>query len=300
MNEIFTHDLKVNAIDYQKIRNDSIFVIYSHDDTYDINFIIPVRGRLKFATPMYNSFLNARENSPLKIAYTIVEHSDIPEHSKFCKKNRINYIWIKSEPDEQFNKCLALNCGALFSVLSPKGFLFHDIDCLIQSDFFLKLQENVLNKNCKAIQCFHGRRVLYLDDLTTGKILSNEVSVDSLKLGIPGINLPMYIGAPGGSIFIERHLFFRVGGYDPEFFRANSPEDIFFWDKICLIDKMEISDNPEIDLFHMNHPPTYYDNPFIGHMKQIYDQFKNSSFEEKMELVNQKASLIKKYYDSHY
>lgn len=299
MNEIFTYDLNKNAVDYDKIHKDSVVILYGADESYDINFIVPVRGRLSFSKPMYNSFVDANENSPLKIAYTVVEHSELPEHSKFCKQNKINYIWIKSEAGEQFNKCLALNMGALFSMVHAKAYLFHDIDCLIQSDFFIKLQENIQNKNCKAIQCFHGRRVLYLDQDRTNKIIANEISVNDLRLGSPGVSLPMYIGAPGGSIYIERYLFFRVGGYDPEFFRANAPEDIFFWDKVCIIDKMEVSDNPEIDLFHMNHPPTYYDNPYIGHMKQVHDQFKNSSLEEKIELVNKKADLIKKYYDSH-
>lgn len=296
MNEIFTYNLKNNFIDYDKINRDSIIILYGADETYDINFIVPVRGRINFSKPMYNSFTDANENSPLKVTYTIVEHSELPEHSKFCKQNKINYIWIKSEPGEQFNKCLALNAGAMFSMPYAKSFLFHDIDCLIQSDFFLKLQENVRNKNCKAIQCFHGRRVLYLNQDTTDKIITNQASVDDLKLGSPGISLPMYNGAPGGSILIDRHLFFRIGGYDPEFFRANAPEDVFFWDKVCLINNMEVSDNPEIDLFHMNHPPTYYDNPFIEHMKEIHKQFKQSTFEEKMELVNEKAKLISKYY----
>lgn len=294
-NNILLKELNENFIDYNKIRDESIFVLYANEEQYDVSFIVPVRGRLNFSKPMYDNFVLAREQSRLNISYTIVEHSESPEHSKFCKKNRINYIWIKSYSNEQFNKCLALNFGALFSIKKCDFFLFHDIDCLIQTNFFINLQKNIENKNCKSIQCFHGRRVLYLDQELTNKIISNEIHVDSLKLGIPGITLPMYIGAPGGSIMINRDLFFRVGGYDPEFFRANSPEDIFFWDKVAFIDRMEISDNPEIDIFHMHHTPTYYDNPFIDHMKKIYEIFKNSSDDDKLHLINKKSKLIQEF-----
>lgn len=296
MDSFFEIELKKNKIDYQKVKDDSIFVIYDADKRYDLNFIIPVRGRLNFSAPMYDSFSNAKKNSNLKIAYTIVEYSDIPDHSKFCKKNKINYIWIKSEPGELFNKCLALNFGAMFSIKS-EYFLFHDIDCLIQSDFFNKLMCNISRKNnCKAIQCFQGRRVLYLDQDNTEKIISKLITADDLKIGLPGISLPVNIGAPGGSILIGKDLFFEIGGYDPEFFKANAPEDIFFWEKVSVIDTMEISNNPEIEIFHMNHPPTYYDNPLINEMKLIYDNFKNSNLSDKKQLIKLKKELINNFF----
>lgn len=295
IDELFTEELSKNRIDYEKLREDSIFVLYNKEEEYDLNFIVPVRGRLGFASPMYNSFLRAREKSNLKISYTVVECSEIPEHSKFCKTNKINYIWIKSQPGELFNKCLSLNFGAIFSVRA-KAFLFHDLDCLVQSDFFEKLYKNIETKACKAIQCFHGRRVLYLDQVTTDKIVGNSMSVDELELGMDGVSLPMYIGAPGGSIFIDKDLFFEIGGYDPEFFQANAPEDIFFWDKVCTVSAMETSDNPEIDLFHMNHPPTYYSNPQIGHMTKIHNTFKGLDKPGREELINEKKNIISKFY----
>lgn len=296
MDELFARELEKNKIDYKKIKDDSIFVLYNPDEEIDINFIVPVRGRLSFAGPMYKSFCKAKENSDLKISYTVVECSEIPEHSKFCKQNKINYIWIKSEPGELFNKCLSLNIGAMFSIKS-RYFLFHDIDCLIQSNFFNNLMNNISRKNsCKALQCFHGRRVLYLNEELTNNIIEGKIELDDLKIGYNGVSLPMYVGAPGGSIFIEKDLFFKVGGYDPEFFQANAPEDIFFWDKVCTIDKMEISDNPEIDLFHMNHPPTYYSNPLINEMKQIYDCFKSSSDENKKEVILEKEKILNEFY----
>lgn len=287
-------ELYNNILDYDNILNESINIIYNEDIEYDINFIITARGRVNFSNPMFQSFKKACENVNIKIAYTLVEHSEISEHAKFCKKNKINYIWIKSKPGELFNKCLSYNLGAMFSVKS-KAYLFHDIDCLIQSDFFDKLLENINNKNCKAIQCFTKRRVLYLNQELTNQIINNEITVDELNINIPGVSLPQFIGAPGGSIYVNKDLFFEIGGYDPELFLANSPEDIFFWDKIETITNMEISDNPEIELFHMNHPPTYNSNPYLNKMLKIHSYFKKLDKNNKLEFIKTKSNLIKNY-----
>ena len=287
--------LIANPIDYKKIKEDNIVITYVPEEKYDINFIIPVRGRVSFLKPMYNAFKKAAENSELKISLTVSEHSFNPEHSHFCKQNKINYIWIKAEEKQPFNKCLAMNMGAIYSP-QTNNFLFHDLDCLIQSDFFIKLLENIKNKECKAIQCFHGRRVLYLNDELTNKVIAEQIDIDTFKLGMAGINLPYAIGAPGGSIFVDKNLFFEVGGYDPELFYSNAPEDVFFWDKIDEVSKMEISDNPEIDLFHMNHPVTYHDNPKINDMLFLSRSFKVAKPEQKREFVNLKKEALKEFY----
>jgi hypothetical protein len=286
--------IEKNKINYDKIINDNISVVYNNEDFFDLNIIIPVRNREKFAKPLYNSFIKAAENCILKISFTFVEHSEFPIHSKFCKQNKINYFWIKSEPGELFNKCLAHNIGAFFS---PKSeyLLFHDIDCLVQSDFFLKLFDNIKNKSAGAIQNFTGRRVLYVNEELTNRIINEEFDVDNLSIDLQEVSLPMFIGAPGGSITIKRDLFFKVGGYDPELFLANSPEDIFFWDKVETIDNMYICDNPNIEIYHMNHMPTYMDNPFINEMKLVYETFKNSTKEEREEIINKKSDLIKQF-----
>jgi predicted glycosyltransferase involved in capsule biosynthesis len=244
--------------------------------------------------PMYQSFKNAKKKSNLEITYTVVEISDKNEHEKFCMKNKINYVWIKTEPDALFNKCLALNVGAMFTV-SAEAFIFHDIDCLMQSDFFLNLEQNIKNKNAKAIQCFQGRRVLYLDSVLTEKVINDEIEVDGLMINTHGVTLPKNIGAPGGSIYTTKDLFFGVGGYDPELFQANAPEDIFYWEKILMLDTMHICDNPPIELFHMSHPITYNSNPKIFEMLATYETFKNDNYDNKLDLIKYKEKLINEY-----
>ena len=188
----------------------------------------------------------------------------------------------------------------VFYSQKAKSYIFHDIDCLIQSDFFQKLSANIQNQKAKAIQCFTGRRVLYLNHQLTQKIIKKEFEVDNLTIDLPEVDFPrlggkIMLGAPGGSIYCERELFFTVGGYDSELFLANSPEDIFFWTKVDTIDKMFISDNPNIEIYHMFHEPTWMNNPHIHEMQNINNIFQEMSIEEKTDFIKFKSELINEY-----
>lgn len=286
--------IEKNTIDYKQILDNNVSVIYDSTELFDISVIVPVRNREEFAETTFNACSIAAKKSGLKVSYTMVEHSDSPLHSKFCKKNKINYIWIKSEKEELFNKCLAQNIGAFFSSKS-KYLLFHDIDCLMQSDFFINLFKNIQKKECRAIQNFIGRRVLYINPDLTKEILSKDFEVDNLSINLPQVTPPNLIGAPGGSITIERELFFEIGGYDPELFLANSPEDSFLWEKIDALDKMHICDEPDIELYHMYHPPTWMNNPHMSAMETIDRTFKSLPIDKKRLIIESKSNMIKKY-----
>jgi len=299
MKEDLIKHIKAKRFDYNKVKEENVVIIQNPEESYDINFIITARGRAEFAEPMYKSFLAAAEKSPLNITYTVVEHSKLPEHSKFCKKNKLNYIWIRPEEEKLFNKCLSYNAAVFFGNKS-KYCLFHDIDCLVQTDFFLNLFDNISHKQCRAIQCFTGRRVLYINEEFTPKVMSGEFSIDDLNIDMPEVDYPrlggkIMIGAPGGSILVERDLFFEVGGYDAELFLANSPEDAFFWAKVDVVDKMHISDEPDIELYHMYHPPTWMNNPYTDEMQLINNIFKKLSIEDKKEIIDLKVDIIKEF-----
>jgi hypothetical protein len=281
-------------IDYKKIKENSICEIHNLLDSYDINVLIPVRGRIEFAAPMYKSFLAAKNNSPLKIKYTVIEHSCNSDHYEFCKLNKLNYIWIKCEPIDQFNKCLCFNMGAIYSNIS-KYIICHDLDCLMQSDFFIKLMQNINIKNCNAIQCFHSRRVIYCDEILTSYIINNEINIDSVNVYTPNTFLPESNGAPGGSICVTRKLFFDVGGFDEHLFVGYSHEDAYFWEKIDTIDNMTTCNNPPIDLFHLHHVKSVGTNIHYNSMNVIYDLFKNSDLNTKLQIIQTKRMHIKQY-----
>lgn len=286
-----TDQLSRQPIQYDELSG--IQELKSEDIKYDFNFIIPVRGREQFAKPMLNSFKRAVDNTDLKITYTIVEHNQIPEHQEFCNNQNINYLFVQDIEGGMFNKCLAFNYAACFGHKSSY-LILHDIDCLIQSDFFNKLQDNIKNKNAKAIQCFQKRRVLYLNEYITQKIISGITSEDELNESMPEI-IPGTPGAPGGSICIERELFFKVGGYDPLLFAGWSPEDRFFWDKIETLETVYLCNDPAIELFHMHHPTHNGTNPYVYDMLSHHNSFLKSTEQEKQNFIEACAQNIKKY-----
>ena len=257
---------------FKKLQKECIICPAQTLTHYDISFIIPIRGRQDFLPIMLDAFLKAKEKSDLRICITVVEHSHKMEHLDFCIDNEVNFIHIPCEEGDLFNKCLAMNCGAIWSHDSD-FLLFHDLDCIIQSDFFNNIMKNLEEKQTDALQTFTKRRVLYCNKILTDKILQGGYDYDSLRLNNLTVTLPQFVGAPGGSIFIKREAFYKVGGYDHMFFQANSPEDSFFWRKIATISSIGVCDEPENELFHLNHPITYHSNPKIGEMKEVDFQF---------------------------
>lgn len=276
-------------------------------DSALINVVIPVMGRKEFLPILHKSLLNAIDKVQLPIIVTVVEISDEPEHDKYCNMVDINYCWLDinllTKADhvfnsgfngvKLFNKSLAMNIGA---IISPKTdyLLFHDLDCLVQSDFFSRLLLNVELKKAKALQCFQLRRVLYMNDTVTNRILINEINVDDLSINTDGISLPIAFGAPGGSIMVESEIFFNVRGYDPELFSGYSTEDAFFWDKLSSVCEIHSSDNPAIDIFHMYHTPAYNTNPLFNKMHGYLELFNGLTTSERLEFINNKTIIKKK------
>lgn len=276
-------------------------------DSALINVIIPVMGRKEFLPILHKSLLNAIDKVQLPIIVTVVEISDEPEHDKYCNVVDINYCWLDINlltkaghvfnsgfnGVKLFNKSLAMNIGA---IISPKTdyLLFHDLDCLVQSDFFSKLLLNVEIKQSEAIQCYQLRRVLYLDPTLTEKILQSDLNIDNLNASTEGVSQPEFFGAPGGSIMVKSQTFHDIGGYDPELFSGYSTEDAFFWDKLSAVCEIHTSNNPKIDIFHMYHTPNYNSNPLFGKMHNYWESFNKLANSKRLEYINYKRNIYKK------
>lgn len=260
----------------------------------DISIIIPVYGRLRFLQPLIKSLKNAIKNVDLNISITIVEHSENREYEESCLTNDINYIWFLKNNDELFNKSLAMNLGARY--VRGKDYLFHDLDCLVQSDFFLNLIHNKTIKSSVFLQTFTGRRVLYMNEELTEKVINDEIDINILNKEYNGVSLPHTIGAPGGSILIDRNIFLEIGGYDDNLFSGYAPEDLFFWIKARCIVIPETCDNPDNEIFHMYHENTSKSNPKINEYVNFTNTFKEKSLKEKLAFINQqKNRLIRNY-----
>ena len=243
--------------------------------------------------PLIESFENAIKNIPSKkITITFVDHNTFPEHMKLVK-GRANYIWTEGNVSDQYSRSFAYNFGVKFGNKAT-FYLLHDLDILVKDNFFVELFENLGEQKC--IQPYGGRRVLYMSENLTKKVIEKEVGFNSFNQESPDVNLPMFNGQPalgskGGSIFIEKELFEEVGGFDPELFWGYAAEDQFFWEKVNNVSQVGFADNPLIDMFHMWHPPSYTTNPLLHSMERDWIVFKDLNAEEKMEIIKLKKEL---------
>lgn len=282
---------RANQINYTAVK-DSCERYLTNVERVDVSVIIPVMNRESFHHPLVEHLKKAMANFPSKTySITFVEHSSIPKHKSLSRISNVNYIWIKKNDNQPFNKCLAMNVGSLYSN-ECEYYLFHDIDLLMDKNYFRDIFKNLerLNPRC-ALQTFAHRRILVMSKDLSNQILNHHINLEDLQ---PGINPPHSTpGAPGGSIFINSWSFKQVGGYDAEFFHSYSPEDAFFFHKLQLIIGVEGCNDPVIEAYHMWHPYMGHSNPEKPQMEKIWDEFKNMQHNNKTEFVNYIATQFK-------
>jgi hypothetical protein len=289
--------LESKKIDYEGSVARGISDIRNSEEA-EVNFIIPVRGRTNFLTKTIESAKAAAEKFSRKVNFTVSENSPRPEHRETAQNLNVDYIWTESH--SPFNKCFAMNIGVFFTKKTPY-LIFHDVDCLVQSDFFIKVFDNIAKKNCKAIQTFSERRVLYLNETVTAKVLRGEFPIDDLSIRTPGVSPPyrpdgsVASGAPGGSVCVARDLFFRIGGYDPYYFESYAPEDIFFWLKAEVFETFETCTEPRNEIYHMHHSRVEIDPHKLFLMESIKLKFEKMKNRDKWELLEKMNNKIKKY-----
>jgi predicted glycosyltransferase involved in capsule biosynthesis len=279
-----------NKINYKNLIKHSSSFNLVNTDAVDISIIIPAMNRESFHNPVIEHLKRAMANFKDKTySITIVEHCDITKHKELCKSNQINHIWIKKTDEEPFNKCLCMNVGAIYSNIT-KYYLFHDIDILMDDNYFRDIFKNIerVNDN-SALQTFAGKRVVVMNQQQTDTIINKRGMLNNI---VPSYSKP---GAPGGSIFIKTLDFINVGGYDAEFFHGYSPEDRFFWDKLDLIANIQGCNNPIIEAYHMNHP-TVYGNSDKAMLLNICFSFIEMSVDNKISFIDYISSEFKKNY----
>lgn len=282
-----------NKIDYEALKESCEFNMVNTDDV-DVSVIIPVRGRENFNRPLVNHLISSMNFFNDKTySITFVEHSEEPRHRELCNDST-NHIWIKKMDRGLFNKCLSMNVGALFSN-KAKYYLFHDIDLLTDRQFFHNIFQNLSRiPEGSALQSFGGRKVVVMNTDLTERIIRNVTKIEEV---IPGNYESTYCtpGAPGGSIFISHDSFYRVGGFDAEFFHSYSCEDAFFYHKLEMTVGVQGCDNPLIDVFHMDHPRNNgSDNPDRHIQSLINSGFRSMSTEDKINLIEHISNNINK------
>lgn len=289
-----------NKFSYEDIKLKSYINLSSPLKEMDINVIIGFKGRGEFISPLAESFYEAfsyynQRNENKNFCLTFVEHNDIPEYKKMLDGQE-NYLWTPGNVSGVYSRSFAYNFGVKYSN-KAKYYLLHDLDILVKKNFFEELYQNL--KESKCMQTYGKRRVLYLSQDLTKKTINKEVDFNTFKEDTPDIHLPMYSGKPalgskGGSIIIERELYYEIGGFDPEIFWGYAAEDQMLWDKVLTkIGEVDYADNPPIDMFHMWHPPTSMTNPLVYEMENYMLQFRNMKKKDRIRLLEIKRELFK-------
>lgn len=291
MNNLFDI-LEKNKFSYNLIKEKSYINLTSPPIEMDINIIIGFRGRREFIIPLASSFYKAfcyynERNENKNFCLTFVEHSEYCEH-KDLLSGKENYIWTPGNISDKYSRSFAYNFGVKYSN-KAKYYLLHDLDILVKENFFEELYKNLKNSRC--MQTYGKRRVLYLSQELTPKVIAKEVDFNFLNENSTGVSLPMYAGQPalgskGGSIIIERELYYEIGGFDPEVFWGYAAEDQMFWDKaMTILGEVDYADNPPIDIFHMWHPPTFMTNPLVYEMENYMLQFRNMKKKDRFRVL---------------
>ena len=276
-------------INYAEIRNSCFFNRDVFADV-DISVIIPVRSRTHFNHVVTKCLMDAMDlESRFSYAITFVEHSPSQEHVDLCCHT--NYVHIPT--NEVFNKCLAFNIGALYCN-QAKFYMFHDLDVIMKPDFFNNLYENFLRTDFGPIQSFTLRRVQYVNEQETGRVLNGQIDINSLRVNGAGI-VQGRPPAPGGSLVIPHQQFFDIGGYDAELFFGYSIEDQFFYDKLLAIGPVHSCDNPVNEMFHLWHTPLWNSNPHANEHHALYHSFKNYTTTDKLKYLSAASANLKKY-----
>jgi hypothetical protein len=297
--------IKENRINYSKIISDPHFYKSITEETTDITMLIPVKDRISFLKPSVHYIRESQKNGPYKIKLIYIENDSIPKFKEACEELGVDYVYIpidKSQSNGFFAKSLCYNIG-FFIAPKTNWYIFHDLDILIDKDYFNKLSV-YMGKNPSWVQPYTKRRVRFLSDDITKNVCSNSF-IDLSTLSDEEATVPCNSGSTGGSILVRNDMIEKVGGYDPELFFGYAPEDMFFWIKLeaimkelgyvstCFNGGGTYADDPPIEVYHMAHLPTANTNPYYKPMISILESFYEYSYVDKFKIVVLKSEILK-------
>jgi len=301
------HLVKNSLVDYNVTMSCDSNIYKLSDKPRDINIFIPVRKRDKFIAPCLSYFESALKKTNLSARIIIIENDNSCECAKIIDTDLYDYMFFPtsvSYSDGLFAKSLAYNVGFI-KAKRAKWNIFHDIDILVDQDYFQKL-EGYLSKNPSWVQPYAGKRVLRIGSTSTGKIVKEPWKILDLPY-LQDLTASMP-GSPGGSIVVKSEDFINVGGYDPDLFYGYAPEDSFFWTKLELLYKPKqgfigshflgsavYADDPPIEVYHLNHPMQDGANSKFHIMIKVLEAFFSCPDDVRAEIIEYKKDLLKRF-----
>lgn len=206
-----------NKFDYKGILRTKHTIVDSSKEQYDLKFYLPVMGRAAFVKPCIHYAQEAIKRSGVKCAVSLIECSGKPTYRDTARQLNAEYVFIPqylSKSGSLFNKSLCYNCGYLF-LNKPKWCIFHDIDILVERDYFSKLSTYIKKKPI-FIQPYTKKRVQLLGHIATKNIVEDPYNI--VNLNEINDKRPANKGSTGGSVVVRSDIFKKVEGYDPEIF----------------------------------------------------------------------------------
>jgi glycosyltransferase involved in cell wall biosynthesis len=250
---------------------------------YDYAIIIPYRKRQENLNITYQSIKESIKQTNKRIHVILFEHSETPEAEEFCRENAIEYIYVPISDIvnlDMFNRSLSFDMSILYG-LPAAAYVCHDVDMFIPVNFWESLEMNLKNQKVSVLQTYANRCVNNMRQESTKELHSGLIKYTDINDS--HCIHPKLPGSWGGSLYIDRKMYFLVGGHDPDLFSGYAPEDQSIAFK-CMMGGIKIgfANDPAIELYHQYHTPTGTTNPNLNRMTQIFeylkvnkDQFKN-------------------------
>ena len=284
-NENPINDYKVDYNEQTSIDNQNrqrpAFKALQSKEPYDLSIVIPCKGRKPLLETTIKVLKHEITKTNLRIAITLVEHTDSIEFKEYAFTEGLGWIHIpltggSGSPLGQFNRGLSFDIGHLYGP-PCKYYMMHDSDLLVPDNFFNKV--NVyFNRGAVALQPYSDRFVWQTNQEFSEK-LQADLSIFFNGIDEQAVCTRNMAGAKGGSFILKSDLFSKVGGYDPQLFWGYAPEDQLFWLKIESIAPVEYADSPRLPLIHLWHPNAATKNPLLAEMDMLnlYIKQQNSS-----------------------
>ena len=322
----FLEAMKVGAYDFTEIcdHDDFMFTLRDPSQKCDINLVIGCSGRPTLVRATVKYLKKTIAQSSLSVRLVISEMGDFPLMEKLAKEESLSYIFTPfevSDTEYKHSEGLAHNISYL---LAPKTswYCFHCSDTIVPENWLQRI-EPYLTDETTFLQPFSQKRLKYCNESYTrelcadpegmqiegvGNALASNILPNREKLFLP--EAPA--GAPGGSIFIRREDFERVGGYDPEIFWGWAPEDTMMWIKqeylhngenfnidninywapgYCHLGRATYA-SEDVLLFHLHHPPSPRSKHMLS-MKEVCDSSFPLAYSYKLEYFSAKQKLLK-------
>lgn len=265
------------------IRSEETEIIVNNKDDIFLNIIIPVFNRTNYLINNVKCLLKQKYNNKINVAITVCEMDEEKKCKSFCIKNKINYIFLKSNV---FNKSFAMNYASYN--FQSRFYLFHDVDLLVEKGWIQKCIETIENnikKNNYSFICqpIPQRKIFYVNKFNTNMLFENNLKIDDLFNLKDHLIQPEWFKKnypPGGSILISEDLLYSIQGFDEILFWNYSPEDLVFLKRAVSLsqeNKLETWDfGPNV--LHMFHESTENNNDSYEYMIFIADLIVNSDY----------------------